>query len=172
MLSSLLFAKDIDEGRISQKLIIGSSNTAQELEEVKHFCANNSVISMLQETHQFSIKLEPLGEYNVTVIEPLLSIDLRNTLFIILSRVFDNVFYMEVVSKEDLKRPQRGESTWWVYYGIGLQWLVLLLLSLIGLLLSIRSRRKLAQLMQSQQQLQAEQRKMEHEIKGLGGQSE
>jgi hypothetical protein len=53
---------------------------------------------------------------------------------------------------------------------IGLQWVALLLLSIIGLVLSLLSRRKIAKLDETQRDLKVEQKKIEIEIRNLGAQ--
>lgn len=51
---------------------------------------------------------------------------------------------------------------------IGLQWIVLLLLAIIGLTLSVYNRRKLASLEKIQKELSIKQDQREDEIKKLG----
>jgi len=51
---------------------------------------------------------------------------------------------------------------------IGLQWIVLLLLAIIGLTLSVHNRRKLASLEKIQKELSIKQDQREDEIKKLG----
>ena len=51
---------------------------------------------------------------------------------------------------------------------IGLQWIVLLLLAIIGLTLSVYNRRKLASLEKIQKELSRKQDQREDEIKKLG----
>jgi cell division protein FtsL len=55
---------------------------------------------------------------------------------------------------------------------VGLQWLTLLLLAVIGLTLSVHNRRKLVTLEKTQQDLSLKQERIEDEIKQLGGYGE
>ncbi|SFV68807.1 hypothetical protein MNB_SV-13-696 [hydrothermal vent metagenome] len=173
---------DQREEGIFQKLIIGSSHTVESLESLKKYCQDNEILRTLQEKHHLTIKMERLGDYNVTVISPIESISVRNTLFIILSPVFEDIFYVEQalkvphgISKKEknisVLKVKHEEKILWMYYGIGLQWIALLLLSGIGLILSIKSRKRIALLIESQNDLQMEQHKMEKDIKALGGDS-
>ncbi|MDQ7086113.1 MAG: hypothetical protein Q9M36_14895 [Sulfurovum sp.] len=157
--------------KVAQKLIIGSSTNQASLDAVKRYCTQNVTLHALQEEHNFTITMEKLGEYNVTVIAPIDSITLRNTLFILLSPMFEDIFYVEQPLKLEklvIEEGHREEQILWVYYGVGLQWMVLLCLSLIGLVLSIQNRRRVNQLIQSQNSLQVQQNKIESEIQILG----
>jgi hypothetical protein len=166
------FATESTQNVILQKLIIGSSNTQSSLDAVKSYAKENETIQALQQKHQFTIEMECLGEYNVTVIKPIKSLSVRNTLFILLSPMFKDIFYVEDplnIAIPDYSSVKKEDSLGWMYYGIGLQWIALFLLSFIGLILSIHSRKKISQLIESQNFLQEEQRKMDREIKALGG---
>lgn len=166
------FATQSSQNVILQKLIIGSSNTQASLDTVKSYAKENETIQALQEKHHFTIEMERLGEYNVTVIKPIQSLSVRNTLFILLSPMFEDIFYVEdplPVKIPDYLSIKKEESSGWMYQGIGLEWIALFLLSFIGLILSLHSRKKISQLIESQNFLQEEQRKMDREIKALGG---
>jgi hypothetical protein len=171
---TVLCSTEVKEQVISQKLIIASSHTAESLEAIKKYCNENTIIHTLQKNHPFNIQMQRLGDYNVTVISPIKSVSVRNTLFIVLSPVFKDIFYVEDIQKQISEVPSEKmaeDKMLWMYYGIGLQWISLLLLSLIGLFLSIKSRRKINELIESQDELLLEQQKMEREIKSLGGDS-
>jgi hypothetical protein len=175
--STLGFAIENSQSRISQKLIIGSSHTEASFQEVKSYCQTNKTIKALRKKYHLNIQREHIGDYNVTVIKPIHSITLRNTLFVILSPMFKDIFYVE---EQGLQSPPSAQerqkslsqdkfSLDWMYYGIGLQWIALLFLSLVGLVLSLRSRRKISELIAHQQALEKEQQRMEKDIKSLGG---
>jgi len=168
-LISVLLSEEIKEQGIYQKLIISSSHTLSSLEAIQKYCNENTTIHALQKMHHFKIKMQTLGEYNVTVITPIESISLRNTLFIILSPIFKDVFYVEesLPKEENMSLAVKDDDTiLWLYYGIGL-----VLLSLVGVFLSMKSRRKINELIDSQNDLVLEQQKMEKEITSLGGNS-
>jgi hypothetical protein len=169
---TLVFGETSKEETILQKLIIPSSTTEVSLEAIQKYCDEDETMHSLQEKYDFHIKIQRLGDYNVTVITPLKSIALRNTLFIMLSPLYKDIFYIKVTDRENTYPLVEEDSVGWIYYGIGLQWIVLCILSLVGLILSIQSRIKIGQLMKSQDKLQKEQKKMEEEIKSLGGDSE
>jgi len=169
---TVLYSTEVQEQVISQKLIISSSHTAESLEAIEKYCHDNTIIRTLQEKHPFKISMQRLGEYNVTVISPIESISVRNTLFIVLSPIFKDIFYVEDPQRqisEGSSITKAEDKILWMYYGIGLQWVSLLLLSFIGLFLSIKSRSKINELIESQDELLLEQQKMEQEIKSLGG---
>lgn len=160
-----VIAETLEEETILEKLIIPSSNTKVSLEAIQKYCNEDETLHSLQEKYNFHIEIQRLGDYNVTVITPLKSITLRNTLFIILSPLYKDIFYIKMKDKKNKSSLLEEES-------LGLEWIVLCILSLVGFILSIQSRMKIGQLMKSQDKLQKEQKKMEEEIKSLGGDSE
>jgi hypothetical protein len=171
-----------------EKLIVSSSKDEAVIEEnllkLKVYLLENPSTRMLQEKYALDVKMEHFAQYNAVVISPIDSLDLRNALLVLLSPVFPDIFYIEETkvstSKKDKlaksptviqPRPTRHTSNKteenWVNE-IGLQWLAIWLLAVVGLVLSIRSRRKMAHLNKTQTEIKANQTKIEKEIKALG----
>jgi hypothetical protein len=121
----------------------------------------------------------------VTTIKPIESLSLRNELLILLTPIFKDIFFidntpkMQKVVKENITQVNQKvhvaktvmeEKENSLIDEIGLQWVALLLLSIIGLVLSLLSRRKIAKLDETQRDLKVEQQKIEIEIRNLGAQ--
>jgi len=173
---------------LPEKLIIsGSENIAianEDLLKLKVYFIENPLTRELQEKHDLTLEVEVLEPFYMVVIKPITSLSLRSELLIVLSPMFQDIFYIEhkiepvkikqidfnkALTKKSLplnENESKKEKS--LIEEIGLQWLALWCLSLIGLILSIRSRRKIARLATTQKDLKEEQEKIETEIKTLG----
>ncbi|MBA1419572.1 MAG: hypothetical protein FAF03_01595 [Epsilonproteobacteria bacterium] len=69
-------------------------------------------------------------------------------------------------SRSTTHMEKENKDTW--VNEIGLQWLAIWILAVIGLFLSVRSRRKIAHLNKNQKEMNVNQTKIEKEIKALG----
>ena len=168
---------------LSEKLIVYYSkdegNAEEELLKLKVYFIENEATRSLQEKYNLDLDIEHLADYHMVVIKPIVSLDLRNELRIILTPLFKDIFFLSYQehtpmimvhpnksqlsdSIKDNKKEKSFMDT------IGLQWLVLLLLSVVGLLLSIASRRNIIHLGNKQQDLKRKQTDIEIEIKKLG----
>jgi len=171
-----------------QKLIVSSHKDASAAQEnllkLKVYLLENNTTRLLEDTYQFNIKMEHYAHYNAVVISPINTLQERNALLVLLSPVFPDIFYIDEkkvsakikdTSSEShmtkstssvTHRQKRDEETW--LNEIGLQWLAIWILAVIGLILSIRSRRKMAHLNKRQKAMNVDQTKIEKEIKALG----
>jgi hypothetical protein len=167
-----MFASETDTIVVFEKLIIASSKSEKTLQDLKVLCLENLTIRTLQKKHHFRLVLEKFGEEHIVVIKPIKSRDVRNTLLILLSSKFENIFYVKYEEKRQtkvnvLQNNKEVKKLLWITM-IDLQWVALFLLSLIGLILSIHSRKKIAKLGESQVNLKKEQTKIETDIDILG----
>ncbi len=178
---TMLFSKDI-----SEKLIVSgdknSTVTQMHLLKLKMYFMENAQTRALQEQYKLNLEMETLGDYKMVVIKPIKSLAVKNELLLFLSPLFPDIFSIED-NKREMKLPnslnvsetdtlstdtnimQQAEV---LVKEIGLQWIALLLLSIIGLTLSLKSRRKMASLESIQKDLSRKQEQIENEIKNLG----
>jgi len=180
---TLLFSASSASEHFSEKLIVhyskNENNAKEELLKLKVYFIENAATRKLQEKYNVQLDIEMLGVYHMVVIKPIVSLDLRNELIIILAPVFKNIFFIDykestpsIIKKHKVSQvllPRKEKKTALSFIDeIGLQWLALLLLSFVGLLLSIASRRKIIHLGNKQQDLKKKQTYIETEIKKLG----
>ena len=187
-LTCLLTVFLLGENRqFNEKLIVSYSTQKQvakdDLLALKVYFGNNVQTQKLKEKYHLQFKLERLDDYNVLVIYPINSLNLRNDLLLRLGPLFPNMFAVKMSADQEKKmltntitqttsptvqgkvqvlKPQREEND------LELQWIVLLLVSAVGLILSIRNRKKLATLKQGQEDMQNNQEKIETEIDMMG----
>lgn len=181
---TMLFSQDI-----SEKLIISgdknSTTTQMHLLKLKMYFMENVQTRTLQEQHQLNLELETLGDYTMVVIKPIKSLAVKNELILLLNPLFPDIFSIEdkkremkspnsFIGSKTIKRDAPSTDTNIIHQAegfiveIGLQWIALLLLSIIGLMLSLNSRRKMANLESIQKDLSRKQEEIENEIKNLG----
>ena len=184
---TLLYSGNIKTDIFSEKLIVSSTKqeklSQDNLLKLKVYFIENPRIKELQLTYNLQFAIEKLGSYNVTTIKPIESLSLRNELLILLAPMFKDVYFIDYtptiqkVLKADITQVnqkvhvvktaiEKKENS--LIDEIGLQWVALLLLSIIGLVLSLLSRRKIAKLNETQKDLEVEQKKIEREIRNLG----
>lgn len=183
-LLTLSFSQDI-----SEKLIVnGDANSTvshMHLLKLRMYFLENAQTRELQEKYKLNLEMETLGEYTMVVIKPIRSLAVKNELLLFLSPHFPDIFSTEdherkMTSFHSMKESKtvktqvssRAENTMhqaesWIEE-IGLQWIALLILSVIGLTLSLNSRRKMERLEMIQQDLSRKQEEIENEIKNLG----
>lgn len=171
---------------ISEKLIVSgdknSTTTQMHLLKLKMYFMQNAHTRALQEQYKLSLEMETLGDYTMVVIKPIKSLAVKNELLLLLSPLFPDIFSIED-NKKSMQNPNSLHTiktdapsidTNIIHQAeglieeIGLQWIALLLLSIIGLTLSLNSRRKMASLESTQQDLSRKQEQIEKEIKNLG----
>lgn len=179
---TMLFSQDI-----SEKLIVsGDSNSKtahMHLLKLKMYFIENSQTRALQEKYKLNIETETLGDYTMVVIKPIRSLAVKNELMLLLTPLFPDIFSIEDNKRERSTSDSREETMKThatstesnsmhqaevLIEEIGLQWIALLLLSIIGLTLSLSSRRKMASLENIQKDLSRKQEQIENEIKNLG----
>lgn len=183
-LLSISFSKNI-----SEKLIISANknHTIVQMDflKLKMYFRDNNQMKVLQEIYKLSLEIETVGEYTMVVIKPIQSIAVKNELLVYLSSHFQDIFSLEENKREttspnnlkdsiDLNRPNSSADESIIHQAgvlveaIGLQWITLFLLSVIGLTLSLGSRSKMENLEDTQKELRFKQEQIEEEIKKLG----
>lgn len=184
---TLLYSGNIKTDIFSEKLIVNSTKqeklSQENLLKLKVYFIENPRTRDLQEAYNLQLDIERLGIYSVTTIKPIKSLSVRNELLILLTPMFKDMYFInytpeikKVVKTNSMQTNQKihvvktavvkKENS--LIDEIGLQWVALLLLSIIGLLLSLLSRRKIAKLGETQEDLKVEQKKIETEIEKLG----
>lgn len=177
---------------ISEKLIVSgdknSTVTQMYLLKLKMLFIGNSQTRALQEKYNLKLEIETLDVYTMVVIKPINSLALKNELLVFLSPLFPNIFSIEDHKKETIGPGSMKESIIMktqtapppnntmhqvktLVRKVGLEWTALLLLSIIGLTLSLKSRRKMSSLENIQKDLIRKQEAIENEIKNLGASS-
>ena len=180
---TLLYSAGVSSHEFSEKLIVSSSKSEslcnEELLKLKVYFIENPITRLLQEKYGLRIEMEKLDNYYMAVIKPITSLKVRNDLLLVLTPMFHDIFFINyqaeiqmtqethTVSKSVISRAKEKREKSFIDE-IGLQWLALLSLSLLGLILSILSRRKIMKLGKRQKDLKVEQKKIEKEIKKLG----
>lgn len=170
-------------GAMSQKMIVytdkNGKNAQESLLRLKVHFIENPNMRVLNEENNFKVELETLGTYTMVVVRPIVSLSVKNRLLMEVAPLFPDVFTLEdktlyktdnslqvgiPVKKDDLK----GNTLLEDIESIGLQWIAILVLSTVGLLLSILRRKKLLVLDEKQKSLDIDQKEIENEIKSLG----
>lgn len=184
---TLLYSGSNKTKTFSEKLIVSVSKeekfSQESLLKLKVYFIENPRIGELREKYNLELKIERWGEYSATTIKPIESLSLRNELLILLSPIFKDIFFINYkpkikkvlqeklakpTQKVDLIKKRKKKKVKSLISEIGLQWLVLLLLSVIGLVSSLLSRKKMLKLDETQEDLKGKQKKIETEIKNLG----
>lgn len=180
---TLLFGIGNSPKYFSEKLVVFNSKnesiTQEELLKLKVYFIENPTTRSLQEKYDLQLEIEHLSDYDMVVIKPIPSLAVRNTLILTLTPMFQDMFFIDDEKYENgmvqkIDKPQvklaqlNKKKEISLIDEIGLQWLALLLLSFIGLILSIASRRKLIHIGKKQKDIKVEQKKIETEIKQLG----
>jgi len=184
---TLLYSDNIKTEIFSEKLIVSFTKqeklSQENLLKLKVYFIENPRTRDLQETYNLQLDIEKLGSYSVTTIKPIKSLSMRNELLILLTPMFKDIYFIDY--KPEIKKVVKTTITQAnqkinvvktavvkkensLIDEIGLQWVALLLLSIIGLVLSLLSRRKIAKLGETQKDLKVEQKKIETEIEKLG----
>lgn len=174
--------------KISEKLIVSSSQSekmaSENLLKLKVYFMENPITRVLNAQDSLMIDIEKLDTYYTVVIKPIHSLEVRNKLLVILSPLFPDIFYIDYVDqpvkvktsklepnlrKKKVETFSNSNEKISFIDEVGLQWLALWCLSLVGLILSVRNRRKMMKIAEKQNILEQEQSKIESEIKTLGG---
>jgi len=172
----------------SEKLIVSYSTDPvlmdEDLLKLKIYFIENPEIRILEEKYQLIPTMETLENQHMVVVRNIHSLKLRNALLLLLIPLFPDIFYIDApktlketkqyVQADDTNTKKRiqlsetpKESITWINE-IGLQWIVIWFLALLGLLLSLWNRRKMSKLDEKQKDIRLDQNKIEKEIKKLG----
>ena len=187
---TLLLSAESMSQNISEKMIVSSSKFNHIIEEdllkLKVHFIENSATRLLQEKYNLEIGTETLGEYQIIILKPIRSVELRNELLVVLSPLFKDIFYIEyhvnepilidkaIVNPEEIKEKVPMKITKseteksFLEDEVGLQWVSIWILSMLGLVMSISSRKKLIAFDQIQIKFKRKQAKIETEINNLG----
>lgn len=192
ILSVFLFAQSTDSERINEKLLLGYSTQAKVTQEahlaLKLYFQEKSHLAALQKENDLQFKMVRLGTYHVTVIYPIHSLKLRNDLLLNLSPLFSDIIAIDredtpsladttslqnvpakavqkKVKKTEVKKKKNPSTR---NFDLSLKWLFLALLASVGLVLSIRRRKKLRTIKEGQEHMQNKQKNIETQINTLG----
>jgi len=165
-------------GDIHQKLIIDGYRDSEEarmmLMKTQLYIINNEEIRKIVKIENIKLAIEDIGNYSMVVLKPIESIKIKEHLMLALGSLSPTRFCIEdeytdvsTVVKSDKKDIKIWDTMQKDINNIGLEWIVLLLLSLIGLTASIVNRKKLSLLNSMQKDIIINQKKMENEINSL-----
>ncbi len=175
-------AGEVEEGR-TQKLIVSSHkdmiSTENDLLKLKVYFHENLTTRSLKEQYHFTFFIETYEAYEAVVISPIDTLVLRNELLVLLAPIFPDIFYIYTMKNKinmirtrvPISRNTNSNVALAVKVEtalLGLEWLAIGLLAVIGLILSIKNRRKMGKLDSTQREIEDNQKKMEREIKVLG----
>lgn len=173
----------------SEKLIVsGDKNSTMiqmHLLKLKMLFIANPQTRALQEKYKLNLETETLDAYTMVVIKPIRSMALKNELLLFLTPHFPHMFSIEdqrneTISPEGMKKIKTIKTdmlsaqtytlhqTKGLIEEVGLEWIALFFLSIIGLILSLKSRNKMVSLEKIQKDLGRKQAEIENEIKNLG----
>jgi hypothetical protein len=158
----------------------------EKLLELKVYFIENPTLRILEEKLQIYPFLEKVGDYYIVEIKPVSSLKSRNMLLLALKKLYPNTLAInnhkiniphknmlskqvveDIIYKNTNILPQK-KSIDNLWDTLELQWIVIWLLAVIGLLLSIWNRRKISNLNDTQNDIRSDQKKIESEIKQLG----
>ena len=174
----LLFLSLAYGGDIHQKLIIDGYRDLSEakamLMESQLYIMNNKNIKMIVKKEHLKLEIETIGDYSMIVLRPIESKDIKERLMLALGKFSPSRFCIEDEYTDlyaGVESEGSGIAVWDMMRSdlsvIGLEWIVLLLLSIIGLTASIVNRKKLSLLNSMQKDIITNQKKMENEINSL-----
>lgn len=148
-------------GGESYKLILTTQNSHQDITPYLEACKYEMHNPLLQE-HKLSCKVEYLAEDNMIVIEPIGSELIKRQLILRLYPHYPNMFFVPIEQTDVLSEIEALIET------VGLEWVALLLLSVIGLVSSLYRRYQMASMQKQQEILVEKQKELEYDMKSLG----
>ena len=177
----VLFSHEID-----QKLIVYGEENATLVQDkfikLQHYFKENIQAKNLQKRYGLILKKEHIDKYSIVVIRPIYSYYVKNKLLSIVQPLFPESFTIEenreskkISSKIEKKEHSIEEEitqeilSFEEHFGIRPEWLAILILSIIGLSMSIWNRKKLLALEMEQKAFREDQKAMEVEISQFGG---
>lgn len=189
---SISFLYGNGDNRVFQKLLLKSYKSEKIAQEtlltLKVYFSENSLLRAIKDKNNITLKLEKMEDYYIIVATPILDVDIRNELTTHLQGFSKNIFYINekgsapVLTKvEPLPKNEKKEGSreilkkltksvkdrFWVEE-LPLQWFTLLMLSILGLGLSLINRNKLKKFKEEQELFTTQQNKVENEMKQLG----
>lgn len=182
MIIIILFTTLLSSSEIVRKLIIAADTNhtviQMHLLKLKNSLMENTQMRSLQKEHLFDVKIEKRYGYSMVVIEPVHSLDVNNKLLLFLTPRFSDIISIQddVLEKNTIpdsltqsvsQRDFMQQAKEWVE-AIGLEWIVLLFLSIVGLISSLYNRRKMVRLESKQKDLSHQQEEAEEGIQKLG----
>ena len=175
-----LFGIEYYDKHITQKLVVVVTKERRDaklnLSKLRIFFIDNEKAKRLEEKYHLTLKIETVGDFSLVMIEPIASAKVKNQLLFLLSPYFSDMFMLKenkivcepVDEKRRLAQITVSKNKKSLIREIGLEWITLFFLSLIGLITSIYNRRKLKTLIESQEKLSFNQEKIESEMDTLG----
>jgi len=175
---------DASEHNVEKLIVSSSKNNSiaqKNLKTLKVYLFKNISTRMLQKKYKLDAKIEYFSNYSAIVISPIRSVSLRNKLLILLSPAFPDIFYISeketiknIISpahnvKYHKKEHIEQDNKYALVDEIGLQWLFIWILSIVGLVLSVRNRRRMTVIGDSQKDMNVYQKDIESEMNSLRG---
>jgi len=136
----------------------------------------DSALQKLQKKYHLDIKVKPVSGYYLVVVDPVKSKTLQEALQVHVARHFSDTLFILDKKSQNTEKEQDKKIAKTIdgrrkksreFLGIGIEWLVLLLLSILGLTMSLYNRYRIRQLKTKQETMNQKQDEIEQEIEGL-----
>ncbi len=169
-------------GEIDQKFVLDGDKDFQKaqikLYQAKILFLENEQLSALQKTYQLTGELEHTLQYYLVVVTPVTSKVLKEKLAVYSTAHYKNALFIQRkhpsksnsnihIPQVPSKRSVPKTSSMLERIGIGMEWIAIWLLSVVGLILSIYRRRTIAHLQDAQKEMSSKEEKIEKEIESL-----
>jgi len=166
-----------------------NADTEQEkLLELKMYFIENPTLRAYQDSFHLQPSIERVDDYYLLVMKPIPTLEVRNTLLLLMSREYPNsvfIKYPKVATIQNINiqhpvsnrlkskehAPATKRDVLHVVNTYNLQWIAIWMLAVIGLVLSLLNRRNLSKLTETQRDISTDQKKIESEITQLGTQN-
>jgi len=171
---------------IDKELILAKGK----LQQIEWHFSHNPYLAGLQKNHKLQLNIESIETYSAVTLKPIKSVKLKNELLLALKPIFPDILFVEnhnkipikiktynnndkknKTAKENLNSSKKSHTynkNNALFSQTDIIWLILLILSSIGLILSIIQRRQLKKIKRSQESLESEQQKLNSDIINLG----
>ncbi len=165
---------------LSWKLVLDGDKNIQKAQikllKAQIVFLEDTALEKLQKKYQLKLKIDSKSGYNLIVIKPIRTESLQKILQVHMSRYFPDLLCIEDTvekSKGNMLIDPKKTSLHKVrkkpekVLGIGIEWIAILLLSILGLLVSFYNRYKIKLLKMQQKTMDIKQDEIEQEIKRL-----
>jgi len=192
---SLCFTIFISAHIVNDKLILDYSKNKSKLKnklfETEKFLIDNILNKKLIKSYELTTQIEKIKEFYVLTIKPIKSKKLKIDLEIFLNQKYPNMFFISNVKKKVVKQNIRKDTNLHkdknpifivteinkisfleVINKIGLEWIALLFLSIVGLLYSLYNRKKSILIDKNQNKLKENQSDIEKEFNKMESRDE
>ena len=172
----------VQGGEIDLKLILDGDRDLQKaqikLYQAKILFLENEPLQKLQQTYQLTVKLEHVQAYHLVVVAPIQSKILKEKLMIYGVPYYRRALFIKAknakvtipktnTSLSRSKESAKGQKGFLDSIGIGVEWIAIWFLSVLGLILSVRRRHTIANLRDVQNEISETEEKIKKEIQSL-----